>query len=289
MTTMKMKDLRIGVRVFDCEGHNIFRVAAQSHPGYEGCTTLLSEKITGVACFDAAEPDTPGKNIYSLVSEYGSNNYAKSNIHQWLNSDEADWYKPTHPTDTPPVAEYTRYGEQPYADHPGYLTRFSQTFKDALVERDIPVLERKGKQKAELTYVKAKVFLPSRTEMNKGDECGIAEGKPLPIFYDLSLFRAIPTDEDLEKFGGRGWNPPQVPGVVDVPHVYDVKHGWWYWMRTPSYLYSYLQRAMFTYGAVGYTYANNDVVGVRPLFNVDGELEVLQDEGPVYQYTIIKK
>lgn len=283
---IKLKQLEIGTHIFDVNGKTEFRIAAQNHPGYEGCTTLISHRITGVAAFDAAEPGREREFPLGLTNEFGSNIYKDSNIHQWLNSDADNWFSPTTDFDMPPRADLLRYKEQPYDTRPGYLSRFSSVFKSALVEKDIPVLTRVAQGKLELGYVPAKVFLPSRTEMNKGNEKGIAEGAPLPIFYDLSTYRARPTDEDLAKHG-RTWNPPIENDEYDVPHVYDPKHGWWYWMRTPSSLYTYLNRAMYTYGAVGYTYANNDVVGVRPLFNVDQELEVLRDDGPVYTYTII--
>lgn len=285
MDIFKIGQLDIGSHVFDIGKKFEFRVAAQNHPGYEGCTTLIAHRITGVAALDAAEPQQESSHPFILSNEFGSNIYRHSNIHQWLNSDKEDWYRKTTETDTPPVAELLRYHEQPYDSCSGYLSRFSSVFKNALVEKDIPVLERITRGKLQLTYVKAKVFLPSRTEMNKGNECGIAEGAPLPIFYDLSTYRAIPSDEDLKKHG-RSWNPPANGGDYDAPQIYDPKHGWWYWMRTPNQLYSYLNRVMYTYGAVGYTYTNNDVVGVRPLFNVNNQLEVVRDNGPKYAYEI---
>lgn len=124
--------------------------------------------------------------------------------------------------------------------------------------------------------------------MNKGDEFGIPEGKPLPIFYDLYMYNAVPTDEDLEKYG-RAWNPPPYGGDnYNVPHAYHPNLGWWYWMRTPHPYYSFMMRAYFTYGAVSYTYANNDIVGIRPLCCVDSDADVaLYGDDPVYQYILI--
>lgn len=285
---MKLKDLEIGVHVFDVNRSMEFRVAAQNHPGYEGCTTLLLHEISDVACLDASEPERPWQRSYfERTSEFGCNCYRLSNLNAWLNSDEDVWYAPNHPMDAPPKPELLRYGTFSNAGCPGYLQRLSPELRSALVEKDIPVLERIEKDHMQLVYVKAKVFLPSRTEMNKGDECGIAEGRPLPIFYDLSTYRAKMSAAARERYG-RQWNPAREGAPYDTPHIYDPIHGWWYWMRTPSKLYSFLNRVMYTYGAVGYTYANNDCVGIRPLFNVDAELEVVRDSGPVYSYEIVR-
>lgn len=131
-----------------------------------------------------------------------------SNLHQWLNSREERWYHPAHERDNPPVSPYLRYGEHPYLETPGFLTGFSQTFRDSLVEVEIPVLVRTIRGKGELQTVKACAFLPSRTEMNKGDEVGVPEGKPLPLFYDPYIFKAKPSQDQLERFG-RSWNPEE--------------------------------------------------------------------------------
>ena len=158
-----------------------------------------------------------------------------SNLHQWLNSREERWYHPAHERDNPPVSPYLRYGEHPYLETPGFLTGFSQTFRDSLVEVEIPVLVRTIRGKGELQTVKACAFLPSRTEMNKGDEVGVPEGKPLPLFYDPYIFKAKPSQDQLERFG-RSWNPeePEKGLFYDRAQMYDPKFGWWYYMRTPS-------------------------------------------------------
>ncbi len=282
---MQLKDLQIGQRVYDSQKGDAFLVA--DHGAYgEGVTTLLSERVAGVRCFDAAEPRKKGNRIFAYTDRYGNNNYALSNVHQWLNADGPDWYKPTHEFDEPPVAEHVRYGECPYADMDGYLTGFSDGFKNALVESDIPVLVRKAKERGELTTVKAKVFLPSRTEMNKGSEFGIDEGRPLSIFYDVNVYHAVPTDADMEKYG-RSWNPERKGAAFDAPQIYDPKYGWWYYMRTPNLVYAFLLRVMSSYGAVSYTYAYNDVVGVRPLVNMRSDTQIEDNGEPIPSYAIV--
>ena len=235
---------------------------------------------------DAAETAEEGRAPYENSAKFGSNNYPLSNLNQWLNSDRDDWFSPTHPGDQPPEAGRLVYNEQPYAAKPGFLTRFSQAFRDALAPADIPVVVRTGRGTGELTTFRACAFLPSRTEMNKGDELGLAEGKTLPIFYDHYIFKAKPSAEQYEKYG-RTWNPeqPEKGLLFGSPHLYDPKFGWWYYMRTPSTLYNYMVRVMSPYGSVSFTQANNDVVGIRPLVNLRSDLIVEDDgvESPVYR------
>jgi len=269
---MKLKDLPIGARVRDIENPCEFLVAAQDHPGYGG-TTLLAKNVIDVRCFDAKEPDKPGKQLFDSEADFGSNDYATSNIHQWLNSEDADWYVAQHKYDCPPAPEYLRYGEQPYDKMPGYLSNFSAKFRQQILVSSVPVLKRTSRDHVKLTTIQAKVFLPSRTELVKGDECRIAEGYPLPLLYDHRIFKAVPLKEEMEKHG-RSWNPGRETAPCDAPQIYDPKYGWWYWMRTPNYQYAFLLRVASPYGAVSYTYANNDVVGVRPMMNLDEETQV---------------
>ena len=282
---MKLGQIGIGRRIYEEKSGMLFRVAAQEHYG-PGITTLLANHVIGVRALDAAEPGQKRPYPYESTDRYGNNNYIRSNLNQYLNSDEDVWYRPTHDQDAPPTAENTRYGEFPYADLPGFLTRFSDAFKNALVPTDIPVLVRTGRGQAELSVVRASVCLPSRTEMNKGDELGIAEGRPLPIFHDHYIFKATPSPDQLEQFG-RSWQPeePEKGLKFDIAQMYDPKFGWWYYMRTPNTLYAYMQRVMSPYGSVSFTYACNDDVGIRPLFNLDSDLEVLDVgvEEPLYR------
>ena len=60
----------------------IWRVIGQNHYG-SGQVSIQTENIIKLACFDAIE----GSNSDSNRKSYGNNNYAVSNIRQWLNSD----------------------------------------------------------------------------------------------------------------------------------------------------------------------------------------------------------
>ena len=272
---MKLSRLGIGRKVYESRSGMLFRVAAQDHYG-PGITTLLSEHVIAVRALDGTEVSPKPEPLYEQSGVFGSNLYPLSNLHQWLNSCKRDWYQPAHARDNPPSAAYLRYGEYPYDQKPGFLCRFSEAFLGHLAVTQIPVIVRTARGTGRLATVDAAVFLPSRTEMNKGNEIGIPEGRPLPIFYDHYIFKATPSQDQIEKYGRR-WNPeePEKGLFFDQAQMYDPKFGWWYYMRTPNVLYSFLQRIMTPYGSVSYTYANNDIAGIRPLINLSGDTSVL--------------
>lgn len=60
---------------------------------------LLSHFLVAQMPFDAPEPENPNADI----AEYGSNDYGKSSIRQWLNSDliGGEWWSPTSRYDQP--------------------------------------------------------------------------------------------------------------------------------------------------------------------------------------------
>jgi hypothetical protein len=285
-------DLPVGARIRDYKSDEIFLIAAQNHPGYPG-TTLISDRVLSLACFDAAEPDSVCEPRCENAYEYGSNDYATSNVNTWLNSRSSDWYAPKHATDNPPKAEFVRWSEQPNFNMPGFLVRFSKHFVAALVETDVPVVKRTERDKAELTTIKTKVFLPSRTELGKGDELGMAEGAPLPLFGGSGGFGFLKTgaSDKQRELHGRSWNPGR-PGVaLDAPQIYDPKFGWWYWMRTPHPRYNFMVRVMTADNAVSYTYANNDVVGIRPMLVMKPETKLFKtvDQDKLFTYSIVQK
>ena len=286
---MKLKDVPINAFVRDYANDTMFVVAAQDHPGYGG-TTLITERLVGVGCLDAAEPRAKKKTLghWDRVWDFGNNRYELSNIHQWLNSAEADWFRPAHEFDEPPVNALLRYKEFGYAERPGFLSGFSETFRSALREVEVPCIQRKGgRMNGELGAVKARVFLPSRTEIGKGDELGIPEGKMFPVFYNLRMYKAKPTEADMQRYGRR-WNPVTPGNPEGSPHIYDPRVAWWFGLRTANMQYRFLNRVMCSYGAVSYTYANNDIVGIRPAMNLDGELEVSGDGGFDEIFTLVK-
>lgn len=271
-----VSQLAIGERICDERNQLTFFIADHNHYG-QGLTTLVSEYVIRVGCYDSKEPGQKDDRAY-----YGNNNYEISNINSWLNSSQMDWYSKTHELDKKPDTEYLRYNEQPYVWVPGFLYSFSDEFKDAVRPAKIPCLIRKEKGVGEIKDLEVKAFLLSRTEIGWGDENGIPEGSLLKLFENKAYQDAVPTKEQIE-IHGRSWNPGWdfggriKPAKYDDPQIYDPKFGWWYWLRTPHLVYPYLVRVRSTYGALSYTMAYNDVVGIRPVLNVDSEFKVYSD------------
>ena len=82
---------------------------------------FLSESVLDIVKFDALERS-------NQVHDYrysGNSDYRLSNVFQFLNSCEDDWYGPTHEFDEPPGV-LTRPGERlgEYLRHPGFLNEF---------------------------------------------------------------------------------------------------------------------------------------------------------------------
>lgn len=80
---------------------------------------FLSECVIDMVKFDNKEPNSTD----DYHSRYGNNNYELSNVRQYLNSHEIDWFVKMHDADEAPGGTNTyRYGD--YASNPGFLSRF---------------------------------------------------------------------------------------------------------------------------------------------------------------------
>lgn len=81
----------------------------------------LSEFVLDMVKFDEEERNNPNRDCRYC----GNGNYELSNVLQFLNSFEDDWYGPMHEYDAPPGV-LTRHGERPgeYLRHSGFLHEF---------------------------------------------------------------------------------------------------------------------------------------------------------------------
>ena len=147
-------------------------------------TKLLTERAICFKCFDAQEyvaPDESGQ-----VPLYGSNSdYFYSNIDQWLNSGQADWYSARHGGDRPPTSDYVR--GNPYKDEAGFLTHFDPELLAALQECSVTSVSANRGQLQEMR----KVYLLSEREITGG---GNAEGEQWDYFRSHPS-TAYPTNE----------------------------------------------------------------------------------------------
>jgi hypothetical protein len=251
-----LSQLPIGARFADRANlHTVLRVAGHKIPGYPG-TIGVADNIVMLGCFDACEPNNPDRGRASG----GNNHYPVSNVHQWLNAVEDDWYQPQHEHDEPPITKHVYSGDNPYASKPGFLTRFSDAFVEALAYAEIRTLNKTNK---------ARVWLLSATEI--GFDKNGTEGMYFPLFDDPRMRRATPTQEavyaaDTELAG------------------FSTRESWRYFLRSPYAASSSNVRLVYLDGTEYYSSAFDGRVGLRPAFLLQSEISVSDepDECGIY-------
>lgn len=272
---MELQSLPVGACVRNQRGNFFCYIAAQDHPGYSG-TTLLSAQIVLIGAFDAAEAASTEPEKRSKETSYGNNDFAKSNLLQWLNCEGKVWFEPSHAEDAPPVEANMRHGAKGYADRGGYLSELPGAVREHLLESRVPVHGLNAAGKPEIRRVLAKVFLPSRTELSMGDDYDIPEGTPLPLLRDIRFRQATLTENAIAGYHGP-WKPefPMRPGGI-----------WRYWLRSPHLRYPYLCRYIGEMGGLSFAPAYSEIVGCRPMMNVSGALPVRRGDGPGNVYFV---
>lgn len=107
--------------------------------------------------FDEGEQNNPSTDF-----RYGGNpDYALSNIRQFLNSQDKNWYQPTHEFDKPPLRN-----SGAYAEHQGFLHDFEDYELRALVsEIELPKYENlMGSANVRFPYFTKKGVRPNGSE-----------------------------------------------------------------------------------------------------------------------------
>lgn len=131
----------------------IWALADKNHAGYpSNSVTLVTEKIIDLRGYDGAETG----------ATTGNNNYALSNINQWLNSSASagNWYVAKHTKDAPPSAANIYYGGA-YDTRPGFLYNFTAHERASILPTTLTV--QTGTNIS--TKIVANVFLPSTWEI----------------------------------------------------------------------------------------------------------------------------
>jgi hypothetical protein len=291
-----LKDLPIGTKVREPKSSLVFLVADHNHTAYTG-TALVTDCAVKLASLDAAEPDNPDEDR----REFGNNSYPLSNIHQWLNSDEANWYLPAHEFDAPPVPEnidqgrldfyevpfYSEeakfLGDFSYKKDPGFLTWFSREFVESICEVDVPCYI--GAVPGKVYYgppdpipVRSKVFLLSAPEMGFEKTKTGTEGFRFPLFDDGRMRVVAPT-----------------PAAIGKPddYVYD-DCSLWYWLRTPfpgSTTAAMVYNSDHKFGdynsvSTGQLPART-ISGIRPALNLDSGVTVADKPDALGRYTLL--
>lgn len=233
-------------------------------------TTLLAEHIEDFRAFDAREPNSPRE--YRRL--HGNNRYSVSNIDQFLNSSEDDWYQPQHDTDAPPTDELTNDGT-PYQSHPGFLAYFSKAELEAIIPTEIVVaLPRCDSDDHNYEKITRKVFLPSRTNI-----------------FGISV-RSTNEGEQWEYFGnGRStvatatWEAIDNTKLIGTPE--DDTDSWYWWLRSPDPDDESAVGYVGCGGRSGYSNTHLGVVGIRPALRLNPEILVSDEPDEEGYYNVI--
>lgn len=118
---MTIADLKTGAKLVFGNygvGHELYPISWLK-TGKEN--VFLSEFVLDILRFDNREPDNPQRDEYY----FGCSNYAISNIVQFINSCDDNWYEPMHQYDSPPgIINAARDNLGDYLHHPGFLSGF---------------------------------------------------------------------------------------------------------------------------------------------------------------------
>lgn len=233
----------------------VFKVADKNHSGYPAnSVTLITDKIPILLAFDAIEASNSDGNR----KQYGNNRYSLANLLQWLNSNAAagKWYSAKHSADAPPTAANVWSSHNPYSDKAGFLAMLDERFVAALLETTVTVAKNTVTDGGSYETVKAKMHLPSTTEVGLANENNIAEGVKLALFSDNTSRLAYPTAECVKNSS------------------LNATAAWYYWLRTPDSGISYYVRNVHSSGALNYSSAYYGSWGVRPLCNLNSSILV---------------
>ena len=258
---MILEQLSVGAKIRERTSGLVFLVGEHGHEGYPG-TTLVANHVIGQGCLDAPEGDNPNQRLHLT----GYNYYPFSNLHQWLNAEGLDWFRPAHEYDTAPSEEiiaqrpnaYDRHGYNAYTGKAGFLSWFSDEFRDALLESDVACT---NKEQSEIEYIKARVFLLSTAEAGIRTSDPLQEGKKIAVFREFRNRLATPSAEAV---ASAQWQPA----------YFTVKNLFWYWLRTPKGNDEGFTYYAHTTSPYGHKFACCPWVGIRPAVNVDSRLPV---------------
>lgn len=244
-------------------------VADKNHAGYpSNSTTLLTEKIIKLCCFDATES---GGN--SQRQSYGNNRMVLANIRQWLNKSGTGWYQAQHTYDRPPSNAYVWSDYNEYDGEAGFLTGFGAEMLAALLPTTLTVAKPTVDGGGSETFTD-KIFLLSMAEVNLGSENGIAEGSKLALFSDNNSRKAYPTAQAVS-------NSEYTNSSLSASQP------WYWWLRSPYSSGANIVRVVNLDGTLDHSYAYYGNRGVRPALNLSSDILVSDTTDSEGYYTII--
>lgn len=133
---LKISDLKVGAKLI----FGNYGVSTAVYPitwlkANKECE-FLSEFVLDLLKFDYQERNNPNRDCFY----HGNGNYEQSNIIQFMNSPEDDWYEPMHDYDAPP-GNMGGLADAPgdYVHHSGFLSGFEDYEIECLASRvDLP-------------------------------------------------------------------------------------------------------------------------------------------------------
>ena len=131
----------------------------------------MTKQIIDIRPFDGKEPT----NTDSDRQSYGNNNWQYSNIEQFLNSDQSNWYSAQHQYDAPPSSTNVFGNYNAYNTHKGFLYYWSNEDKALLKDMTLTLANHSVDGGGSYTWT-GKVFLPTYTQMTDKQNNNISEG-----------------------------------------------------------------------------------------------------------------
>ena len=196
-----------------------------------------TKQIIDLRCFDAKE----STNTDSNRASNGNNNWQYSNIKQFLNSDQANWYSAQHTYDAPPTSsncyQYskgTTYNA--YDTHKGFLYYFSDEEKSLLKDMTLTLANNTVTDGGGSYTWTGKVWLPTYTQMSGSLNNNISEGTKFDKYSDDNS-RIKTLHENCAKYNEYCKINSKTEGTA-----------WSYWMSSAAPSYSYNARYVISDG-----------------------------------------
>lgn len=249
-------------------------ILGHNHDG-SGITSVLTEKIITLKCFDAMEP----QNSDSNRKQYGNNRYKHSNLLSWLNSEggAGNWYVAKHAQDAPPTNGnvYSNYNE--YDQEAGFLTNISADLRAAMVAVEKTVALNTVTDGGKSEKVTAKVHLLANVEVGFAEEvASYPEGR----IYDYFAANNTNTQRIAK---------PTAQAVSKSEYTnasLNANSGWYWWLRTPHASSSRYARYVNSDGSLNNSSAYNGFSGVRPAWFLSSDLLVSDNPNSEGAYEI---
>lgn len=240
----------------------IWMIADKNHSGYpSNSVTLITEKIIDIRAFDAMERNGSSTN-------WGDDNYNRSNINMWLNSSAAPgkWYTPVQTIDGSPTNDNVTSNTS-YADRAGFLYNFTESERNALLPTTLTTRE----SFEDYATLVTKVFLPSIREM----------GMSYQATSDSSVLSCFASGGITAKLTSQAYtNTPSTskPASVDS--------NWSYFSRNSENDKVY---AFSASGGANQVYPYEGSHGVRPIINLSARTKVSDSTDSDGCYTVLSQ